>query len=95
VALTQIAAAMLAELVQERRPVRASWMKCVRQGGITSAVRIMERARTSLDVKTGRMAWRAIRTITHVGGDYSTKEFFFDPPAGFRYAVIQAAASVP
>ncbi len=44
-----------------------------------------------LDVKMGRTAWRAIRTITHVGGDDTTKEFFFDPPSGFRWAVLQAA----
>ena len=89
VTLTQLAAAAIAELVTAKKPVRANALKCVRQGGIASPVRIIERARTALDVRTGRTAWRAFRTITHVGGDDSTKEFFFDPPQGFRYAVIQ------
>lgn len=94
VALTMMEAAIIAELMHERKPVRAVALKCVRQGGIASPVRIIEKARGMLDVKTGARSWRAIRTITHVGGDDTTKEFFFDPPSGFRWAVLQAARGV-
>ena len=95
VTLTQMEAAIIAELMHERKPVRAVALKCVRQGGIASPVRIIEKARGMLDVKTGTRSWRAIRTITHVGGDDTTKEFFFDPPNGFRYALVQAVPRQP
>lgn len=93
VTLTQMEAAVLAEIVLERKAVRAVALKCVRQGGIASPVRIIEKARGLVDVKKGRTSWRAFRTITHVGGDDTNKEFLFDPPAGFRWAVLQAAGS--
>ncbi|HEY2517393.1 MAG TPA: response regulator, partial [Polyangiaceae bacterium] len=90
--LTVAEASVLAELMTERRPLRASGMKCVRQGGIENPVRLIERARAQVDVnverngKKSRTQWRAIRTVTQVGGDDTTKEFFFSPPAGMTWA---------
>jgi hypothetical protein len=59
--LEQNGAALVAELVQERRPLRASGMKCVRHGGIGDPVRAFERARAVVDEPLGTRAWRSIR----------------------------------
>lgn len=88
VSVTPASAALIAELVQERRPLRAMGMKCVRHGGIGHAVRAMQRARKSVDLQLGRTTWRSIRTISPVGGDDTTMEFFFDPPAELKFAVV-------
>jgi CheY-like chemotaxis protein len=86
--LTASEAAVLAELMIERRPLRATTMRSVRMGGIGDPVRLIERARAAVDLKKRRTEWRAIRTITHVGGDDTTKEYFFDPPRGMTWAVL-------
>ena len=75
-------------------------MKCVRQGGIANPVRLIERARSLVDVnvekngKKSRTQWRAIQTVTHVGGDETTKEFFFNPPTGMNSAARRVSAKV-
>ena len=94
ITLSAAMAAIVAELVTEGKAVHAKAMKAVRQCGITSPVRVIERARSMLDVTTvnngkkSRRQWRAFRTINTVGGNDNTKQFAFNPPPDYLFAVI-------
>ncbi len=74
VSVTPASAALIAELVQERRPLRARGMRRVRHGEIGHAVRAMQRARKSVDLQLGRTTCRSIRTISPVGGPNGSYE---------------------
>jgi len=88
--LTETSAAILAELVESRKAIRADALRRLRSGGQTSAVRLVQQARKAVDVhvmargKESRTQWRAFHTV---GGKGATG-FHFDPPAGMTYAVI-------
>jgi hypothetical protein len=81
-------AAAIAELVTSKKPVRAGALKCVRQGGIASPVRIIERARTALDGGPGGRRGARFGPL-RTSGEMTRRRSSFDPPAGFRYAAIQ------
>jgi hypothetical protein len=88
--LGETSAAILAELVQAKKPIRADGLKRLRGGGHESAVRLVQKARQAVDVrkivrgKESRTEWRAFHTL----GSKMGAEFVFEPPAGMTYEVI-------
>ena len=88
--LGETSAAILAELVEARRPMRPDALKRLRGSGRESAVRLVQKARHAVDVrkmvqgKESRTEWRAF----HTRGSKLAVEFEFEPPAGMTYAVM-------
>ena len=88
--LTETSAAIVAELVEARRAVRADAIGRLKKGGQASAVRLVQQARKAVDVrlmvggKESRTEWRSIHTVGGKGG----MGFVFEPRPGVRYAVI-------
>jgi hypothetical protein len=76
-------ATALIELGTARRPMRVSdftWVDVDDRG------KLVERARREVDVELKWRCWRAFKTLP---GEFpKDKRFFFDPPAGFRYAFL-------
>jgi CheY-like chemotaxis protein len=88
--LGETSAAILAELVEARKPLRPDALKRLRGGGRESAVRLVQKARQAVDVrkivrgKESRTEWRAF----HTRGSKVAMEFEFQPPVGMTYAVM-------
>ncbi len=88
--LSETSAAILSELVEAGRALRANAIPRLRNGGHESAVRLVQKARQAVDVramingKESRTEWRAIRSV----GTKGELGFVFDPRPGTRYAVL-------
>ncbi len=88
--LAETSAAILAELVEAGKPIRADALRRLRHGGHVSAVRLVQKARKEVDVHVmmrGRESAREWRAFHTVGGKGATA-FVFEPPAGKNYAVL-------
>jgi DNA-binding NarL/FixJ family response regulator len=88
--ITETSAAILAELVESRRPTRADAIGRLKKGGQESAVRLVQQARKAVDVrvmvggKESRTEWRSIHTV----GGKGAMGFVFEPRPGVTYAVM-------
>ncbi|HEY2515434.1 MAG TPA: hypothetical protein VGI39_31415, partial [Polyangiaceae bacterium] len=84
--VTATSAAILMELVEARRPLRANTLDRLKLATAASAVRLVQEARKAVDVhlmvrgKERRKEWRSI----HREGD----RFVFEPGAGVRWGVL-------
>ncbi|MFH0903368.1 MAG: hypothetical protein V2A73_22295 [Pseudomonadota bacterium] len=85
VALTNEEAQIVIELVERYAPLRASEIKVLGRFGMPE--KRVEAARRAIDIKLGRYQWRAIQTLR--GDDREAKRFLFNPPDGFRFAVVR------
>lgn len=47
----------------------------------------VEAARRAIDVNLGRYQWRAVQTLR--GDERETKRYLFNPPDGFRFAIVR------
>jgi hypothetical protein len=75
----------LAELVEGGRAVRPKQLKSI--GTMQNPDKVIETARSRVDVNLGRYDWRAFKTLP--GETAKAKAFHFNPPDGFRYALIR------
>ena len=89
--LTPTSASILAELVEgSGKAIRANALRCIKESGLGSAVRLVQQARKMVDVnavvggKVSRTTWRAFHTV----GDKNAMAFKFEPPAGFHWVVL-------
>jgi hypothetical protein len=97
--LPKTSAEIVAELVEERKPVRATALRCLKAAGLggnlEGAVRLVQQARKLVDahaIVNGRESqkrWRAFHTV----GEKNATAFWFDPPAGFRWGVVVRSES--
>ncbi len=81
-ALTKHEAAALVELISTRKALRAGDFASV---GVNAIDKVVERARSKVDVKQGRYRWRAIHTLA--ADTPEAKRWQFNPTAEFRFAV--------
>lgn len=88
--VTETSAAIVSELVEARKALRADAIPRLKNGGHPSAVRLVQQARKAVDVRLmvsgreSRTEWRSIHTVGKKGG----MGLVFDPRAGVTYAVI-------
>jgi hypothetical protein len=82
-ALTKHEAAALVELISTRKALRAGDFASV---GVNAIDKVVERARSKVDVKQGRYKWRAIHTLA--ADTPEAKRWQFNPPAAARFAVL-------
>ena len=88
--LNETSAAIVAQLVEAGRALRADAIPRLKSGGHASAVRLVQQTRKVVDVrvmvdgKESRKEWRAIHTV----GGKGAMGFVFHPGPGVRYAVI-------
>jgi hypothetical protein len=75
--------AVLIELVQAQRPLRLGEFKSVE---VQALGRLIERARGKIEGKAGRGGWRLFKTLA--GVEEGAQRYVFQPPAGFRFAVV-------
>lgn len=83
-ALTKYEAAAIVELISTRRALRAGDFATV---GVNAVDKVVERARSKIDVKQGRYKWRAIHTLA--ADTPEAKRWHFNPPDRLRFAVVQ------
>lgn len=81
-ALTKHEAAALVELISTRKALRAGDFASV---GVNAIDKVVERARSKVDVKQGRYKWRAIHTLA--ADTPEAKRWQFNPRPGLRFAV--------
>jgi hypothetical protein len=86
-ALTKHEAAAIVELISTRKALRAGDFGSLSLNAID---KVVERARSKVDVKQGRYKWRAIHTLA--ADTPQAKRWQFNPPSGLRFAVAQPAA---
>ena len=65
----------------------------LRSGRLTMPTRSVERMRTKIDVELGYRHWRAFRTLA--ADSSRDKRYFFNPPPGFKYAILVPFGSQP
>jgi CheY-like chemotaxis protein len=88
--LNETSAAIVAQLVEAGRAVRADAIPRLKNGGHASAVRLVQQTRKAVDVrlivdgKQSRKEWRAIHTV----GAKGAMGFVFHPGVGVTWAVI-------
>lgn len=83
-ALTKHEAAAIVELISTRKALRAGDFGSI---SVNAIDKVVERARSKIDVKQGRYKWRAIHTLA--ADTPTAKRWQFNPPADLRYAVAQ------
>jgi hypothetical protein len=83
-ALTKHEAAALVELISTRKALRAGDFASV---GVNAIDKVVERARSKVDVKQGRYKWRAIHTLA--ADTPEAKRWQFNPPRELHYAIVQ------
>jgi hypothetical protein len=81
-ALTKHEAAALVELISTRKALRAGDFASV---GVNAIDKVVERARSKVDVKQGRYKWRAIHTLA--ADTPEAKRWQFNPPSEMRFAI--------
>jgi hypothetical protein len=86
-ALTKHEAAAIVELISTRKALRAGDFASLSLNAID---KVVERARSKIDVKQGRYRWRAIHTLA--ADTPEAKRWQFNPPRELRFAIVQAAA---
>ena len=86
-ALTKHEAAALVELISTRKALRAGDFASV---GVNAIDKVVERARSKVDVKQGRYKWRAIHTLA--ADTPEAKRWQFNPPEAMRFAVVRPEA---
>jgi hypothetical protein len=84
--LSKHEAAALVELISTRRALRAGDFASI---GVNAVDKVIERARSKVDVKEGRYKWRAIHTLA--ADTREAKRWQFNPPSALRFAVVQAS----
>jgi hypothetical protein len=82
-ALTKHEAAAIVELISTRKALRAGDFGSLSLNAID---KVVERARSKIDVKQGRYKWRAIHTLA--ADTPEAKRWQFNPPPGFDFAAI-------
>jgi hypothetical protein len=82
--LTPMQAAALIELIERGTALRPKELRSV---DVFRADKLIEKARLAVDVNLSRCAWRAFHTLR--GSDREAKRYQFQPPPGFRFAVIR------
>lgn len=78
-----------AELVEQRRPLRAGELHALSAFGASH--KQVEAARREVDVKLGRNTWRSTELVA--GGDAPSNRYLFKPPDGLRFAVLRPITS--
>jgi hypothetical protein len=86
-ALTKHEAAAIVELISSRKALRAGDFGSV---GVNAVGKVVERARSKIDVKQGRYKWRAIHTLA--ADTPAAKRWQFNPAPEFRFALAIPAA---
>jgi hypothetical protein len=86
-ALTKHEAAAIVELISTRKALRAGDFGRLSLNAID---KVVERARSKIDVKQGRYKWRAIHTLA--ADTPEAKRWQFNPPRELHYAVVHPAA---
>ncbi len=81
-ALTKHEAAALVELISTRKALRAGDFASV---GVNALDKIVERARSKVDVKQGRYKWRSIHTLA--ADTPEAKRWQFNPPSSLLFAI--------
>jgi hypothetical protein len=76
-------AAVLTELGVARRPMRVDELTSIQ---VDHRDKLIERARSLVDVELTWRAWRAFKTLP--ADSRADKRYFFDPPVGFRFAFL-------
>ena len=84
--LSKHEAAALVELISTRRALRAGDFASV---GVNAVDKVIERARSKVDVKQGRYKWRAIHTLA--ADTPEAKRWQFNPPRQLRFAVVHSS----
>jgi hypothetical protein len=84
-ALTKHEAAAIVELISARKALRAGDFATV---AVNAVDKVVERARSKIDVKQGRYKWRAIHTLA--ADTPTAKRWQFNPPSEMRFAIVQA-----
>jgi hypothetical protein len=85
--LTKHEAAAIVELISTRKALRAGDFATV---AVNAVDKVVERARSKIDVKQGRYKWRAIHTLA--ADTPEAKRWQFNPPPELQYAVVYPAA---
>jgi hypothetical protein len=89
-ALTHQQAHAIIELVERRKGLRAAELSALSAYG--SPEKQVEAARRAVDVKLGRYQWRAVQLLE--GDDRKANRYVFNPPDGFRFAVVRPPSSL-
>lgn len=76
-------AAVLIELGRAGRPMRADELRSI---DVEHPDKLIERARSEVDIEVGWRSWRAFKTLP--GESRRDKRYHFDPPPGFRFAFL-------
>lgn len=85
-ALTKHEAAAIVELISTRKALRAGDFATV---AVNAVDKVVERARSKIDVKQGRYKWRAIHTLA--ADTPEAKRWQFNPPPTLRFALAAPA----